>query len=151
LAAGRRIAERLEAAAVVTAGGRGCAVVLDGTTTEIDAHAVEVLDTVGAGDAFCGALGAWLSAGSGLVEAATYANAAGALAVTQLGAEPAMPAAQQIRQLVETTGAVRSTRPVVAALTEDERDRFAGDEYLVGGSDTLELVVDPAGTCRGEQ
>ena len=58
-----------------------------------------VVDTVGAGDAFCGVLGAWLNAGAALPEAVVHANAAGALAVTRAGAELAMPHRQSIVDL----------------------------------------------------
>jgi ribokinase len=47
----------------------------------------EVLDTTGAGDAFCGALGAALVAGLSRREALEAALAAGARAVTHLGAQ----------------------------------------------------------------
>ena len=64
------------------------------------AHDVDVVDTVGAGDAFCGALGARLAAGASLREATVYANAAAALSVTKAGAEPSMPTAQEIEALL---------------------------------------------------
>jgi ribokinase len=47
----------------------------------------EVLDTTGAGDAFCGALSAALAAGAGRSEALQAALAAGADAVRHLGAQ----------------------------------------------------------------
>ena len=55
------------------------------------AHAVaadEVLDTTGAGDAFCGALAAALAGGAGREEALDAALAAGAEAVRHVGAQP---------------------------------------------------------------
>lgn len=48
----------------------------------------DVLDTTGAGDAFCGALAAALAAGRGRNEALEAALAAGADAVRHLGAQP---------------------------------------------------------------
>ena len=59
-----------------------------------------VVDTVGAGDAFCGTLGAHLAAGRPLRDAVVYANAAGALAVTRSGAEPSMPTAAAVAELL---------------------------------------------------
>jgi ribokinase len=107
--------ERLGVPVVMTLGGQGCVVVAADTSFEISAHSVPVVDTVGAGDAFCGALGAWLNAGASLREAVVYANAAGALAVTRAGAEPAMPKRQVIIELAEANGQL-----VVAA---PDRDR----------------------------
>jgi ribokinase len=48
----------------------------------------EVIDTTGAGDAFCGALCAAMVAGAGRREAVQAALAAGADAVRHLGAQP---------------------------------------------------------------
>lgn len=48
----------------------------------------EVVDTTGAGDAFCGALAAALAAGAGRSEAVARAQHAGALAVQRAGAQP---------------------------------------------------------------
>ena len=61
---------------------------------------VDSVDTVGAGDAFCGALAARLAAGDGLERAMTYANAAGALATTRPGAGPAMPTRTAVEALL---------------------------------------------------
>lgn len=63
-------------------------------------YPMTVRDTVGAGDAFCGALAARIAAGASLIDAARYANAAGALATTVPGAVPAMPHDATIRALL---------------------------------------------------
>ena len=52
---------------------------------------MDVLDTTGAGDAYCGSLAASLAEGKKIEDAVYIANAAGALAVTKMGAEPSMP------------------------------------------------------------
>jgi ribokinase len=101
LEAATRLRRDLSTDVVVTVGGAGTWVVDDGTPELLPAHAVEVVDTVGAGDAFCGALGARLAAGASLREAAAFANAAAAVAVTTRGAEPAMPTAAAVRRLLQ--------------------------------------------------
>jgi ribokinase len=60
---------------------------------------VAAVDTTGAGDAFNAALAVALSEGRSLTEAGRWAVAAGALCVSRAGAQPSMPA----RQEVETT------------------------------------------------
>ena len=58
------------------------------------------MTTVGAGDAFNGALAASLAVGLSLVEAATRANAAAAIAVTKPGAQGALPSRAEIDRMV---------------------------------------------------
>ena len=88
-----------------------------GGLVSVPAHPVDVVDTVGAGDAFCGALGHWLSLGATMVDAVVHANAAGALAVTRPGAEPSMPAIDSIVRLV-------ASRPVSASEPAGKQDRM---------------------------
>jgi len=57
---------------------------------------VDVVDTTGAGDAFCGSLAARLAAGDDLRMAVEWAVAAGALAATVAGAVPSLPWSEAI-------------------------------------------------------
>lgn len=78
---------------VVTLGSRG-AFVLDRVgdrAIRVGPHQVATVDTVGAGDAFCGSLAASLASGADLVEAVRLANAAGALSTTVNGAADSAP------------------------------------------------------------
>ncbi len=89
------------------AGGAG-AVVLDRSNGDdrclrILPHRVQAIDTVGAGDAFCGALAAGLAAGRTLAAAARVANAAGALATTVTGAATAMPTTAATAELLDSS------------------------------------------------
>ncbi|HEY3559116.1 MAG TPA: ribokinase [Kribbella sp.] len=90
----RKLAEDWDLrACVVTLGSRG-AFVLDranGFEERIAAHQVDTIDTVGAGDAFCGSLAASLAHGAELVDAVRLANAAGALSTTVNGAADSAP------------------------------------------------------------
>ena len=91
---------RTGAAVVLTLGAAGALVFDELGLTRLPAHAVAVVDTVGAGDAFCGALGAALAAGHDLRAAVVRGNAAGALATTRHGAEPSMPTAAAVDALL---------------------------------------------------
>ena len=77
---------------VVTLGARGCLLrTNDGRIVKLAAHRVEALEAVAAGDAFNGALAVALAEGRVLSEAASWANAAAALAVTRIGAQSSLP------------------------------------------------------------
>ena len=78
--------EALPASVVVTFGAAGAAWDGDQLTGPV-VDGDEVLDTTGAGDAFCGALSAALAAGSSRREALLAGLAAGAEAVRHLGAQ----------------------------------------------------------------
>jgi len=86
---------------ILTLGARGCLVSQPEGWARLSAHAVSVLDTTGAGDAFVGAFAAgYVKSGGDLLAAARYGNAAAGLAVTKFGTAPAMPRAAQIARLL---------------------------------------------------
>jgi ribokinase len=57
----------------------------------MNAFRVKVMDTTAAGDAFLGALATSLAENKPIREALKFANGAGALATTKLGAQPSLP------------------------------------------------------------
>ncbi len=82
---------------IVTQGPAG-ALLVDGDRRERFAGvlAPHVVDTTGAGDAFCGVLAAWLAEGHTLDEAIVAANVAGALSAAAPGAREGMPRREAI-------------------------------------------------------
>lgn len=105
----RRAAEALRArmvdtantAVVLTLGAQGALMLTATTSEQVSALPVEPVDTTGAGDAFCGALATALGSGETLRAAVEFANAAGAAAVTVIGATPSMPTRAKIERLLE--------------------------------------------------
>ena len=88
------------AAMIVTMGSQGCALYQkDKLTKTITGWAMQVVDTIGAGDTFTGALAAAIARGESLEQAAESANAAAALSVTGCGAIAAMPTLAQSQAL----------------------------------------------------
>ena len=79
------------AVSIVTLGEQGAIVAAQGERFYVPAFAVTAVDSVGAGDAFCGALAVALCERMELAEAVRFANAAGALAVTRAGAAASLP------------------------------------------------------------
>lgn len=65
------------------------------------AFAANAIDTVAAGDAFNGALGAALAEGRSLQQAVAWGAAAGAIAVTRFGAQSAMPSRTELMKFLE--------------------------------------------------
>jgi ribokinase len=81
---------------IVTLGGDGAmAATRDGFIT-VPAVPITPVDTVGAGDTFCGYLGAALDAGHDLESAMRRASAAGSLACLKPGAQPSIPSKAEV-------------------------------------------------------
>ncbi|WP_329165033.1 5-dehydro-2-deoxygluconokinase [Streptomyces sp. NBC_01717] len=103
----RACAEALLAAgvelAVVKQGPKGVlAVHRDGTEAEVPPHPVEVVNGLGAGDAFGGALCHGLLSGWDLTAIMRYANAAGALVASRLACSSAMPTTAEVDALLSS-------------------------------------------------
>jgi 5-dehydro-2-deoxygluconokinase len=85
---------------VLKRGERGATVYDEGEETDVPGFPVEVVNGLGAGDAFAAALGHSLLQGFTLAEAARRGNVAGALVASRLACSEAMP------RLVEIEGAL---------------------------------------------
>ena len=96
LAAAQCLHELGPAIVVITLGSDGVFFLYQGAASWAPAYSVKVVDTTGAGDAFCGGLAVALASGKGLGESVNYANACGALACTVLGAAPSMPSEDEV-------------------------------------------------------
>jgi ribokinase len=89
---------------VITLGGQG-AVASDGTGTWWQpAFPASIVDTTGAGDAFCGALAQSLAAGHDLRHAVRRGCAAGAIAAGRLGAQTALPTGEELAAFLAAWG-----------------------------------------------
>jgi ribokinase len=87
---------------IVTLGAEGALIWVDGSMELLPTIPVDVVDTTGAGDAFCGAFATFYSESGEPVSAARKALVAGSLSVTRAGAQPSMPMLAEIdRALAE--------------------------------------------------
>jgi ribokinase len=86
---------------IVTLGVRGAYVASPAFRQLVPGFKVDQVDTTAAGDTFNGALALALAEGMPLVDAVRFANAAAALSVTRLGAQPSAPRRGEIQQLVQ--------------------------------------------------
>jgi ribokinase len=89
---------------IVTLGRGGAALADSSGEMEFPGYAVTVEDTIGAGDAFAGAVAAALTRGLNLREAVWLGNAAGALAVGRKGAYDAAPTLEETELLASSGG-----------------------------------------------
>jgi ribokinase len=108
-----RAAEKLLATGVetviLTLGARGVFVATASTRELVPGFQVKAVDTTGAGDVFNGALAVALGEGRPLLEAVRFANAAAAISVTRLGAQPSAPKRAEIELLLARPS--QSARP----------------------------------------
>ena len=81
---------------IVTLGSEGVIAASPQGDFAVPALKITPVDTVGAGDTFCGYLGAGLDAGLPLEQALRRAAAAGSLACLKPGAQPAIPHAKEV-------------------------------------------------------
>lgn len=85
---------------IVTLGKQGALLVTQEDCELISGFAVEAVDTTAAGDTFNGALALALGEGMEMKEAIRFANAAAALSVTKLGAQPSAPSRAEIEEML---------------------------------------------------
>ena len=85
---------------VVKMGADGALLVTDGNAVHVPPFEIDAVDSTGAGDAFTAGLAVALAEGAGDAEAVRFANAAGAAAVTVLGAIPSMPERSAVQRLL---------------------------------------------------
>jgi len=83
---------------VLKRGERGVTIYEDGDETDVPGHPVEVVNGLGAGDAFAAALGHGLLQGLSLAESARRGNVAGAIVAAQLACSEAMPRLEQLEE-----------------------------------------------------
>jgi ribokinase len=100
--AARALVARGAGCAIITRGGRGSVWATAVSTGTSSPFPVSPVDTVAAGDAFCGGLTSALAEGLELHVALRWASAAGALATTIKGAVPSLPTREAVQELVDS-------------------------------------------------
>jgi ribokinase len=99
--AAQALLARGASAVLVTLGARGCRLWrTDAAPLSVAGRPMAVVDTIGAGDTFTGALAAALARGEPLEHAMQWANAAAALSVTGRGAIAGMPTRDRVDALL---------------------------------------------------
>ena len=100
--AAKSLLEKGAGAIVLTLGSRGALLISENQPAIISTpYKVNVVDTTAAGDSFVAALSVGIVEGLPLENALRQATAAGALAVTKIGAQPGMPTKKEVNELME--------------------------------------------------
>jgi ribokinase len=86
---------------IITLGAKGAYVKSGQMTGMVAGFKVKAVDSTAAGDVFNGALAVAIAEGKAMDAAILFANAAAALSVTKLGAQPSAPTRREIDRLVK--------------------------------------------------
>ncbi len=92
---------------LITLGPRGAFLATKGIRELVRGFSVRAVDSTGAGDVFCGALAVALSEDRQMRDAVAFANAAAAISVTRLGAQPSIPRRREIEKFLSTAPQTR--------------------------------------------
>lgn len=95
-AAALRLRESGPRGVIVKLGQAGCYVSAPDADAAVEGFVVNAVDTTAAGDTFNGALAMALAEGKPILEAAAFANAAGAISVTRAGAQSSIPSREEV-------------------------------------------------------
>ena len=95
-----KISKSFSAIPIITLGEMGAVFVDKGETHAEQARSVVAVDSVGAGDAFSGALAVGISEGMTLTEAVRFASFAGSICVQRRGAQVSMPIREEVDALL---------------------------------------------------
>ena len=83
---------------IVTLGSDGSLVYDGAMFMRVEALKVNAVDTTAAGDTYNGVLASVLAEGRSIIDAVGEANAAAAISVTRMGAQPAAPTREEVKQ-----------------------------------------------------
>ena len=99
--AAKHLLEESVPTVVLTLGDQGALLATAEDIQLVPSYSVKAVDATAAGDAFCGTLAVSVARGDSWESAVNFANAAGALTVTKLGAAPSIPTREQVIELIE--------------------------------------------------
>ena len=100
----RAARDRVSGVLALKRGIRGCTLWVDGERVEGAPYPVEVVNVLGAGDAFASGFFKGLISGWDWTRTARFANAVGAIVVTRHGCSPDMPTVEEVESFIEKQG-----------------------------------------------
>lgn len=100
--AAKALLDRGVSVVIITLGSKGALLKTRALTKVVPGFKVKAVDATAAGDVFNGSLAVALAEGKSLEQAVRFANAAAALSVTKLGAQPSVPRREEIERMLNT-------------------------------------------------
>ncbi|MBC8233586.1 ribokinase [bacterium] len=100
--AGRELLKYGISHVILTLGSLGAMLVNSEKSVRLPTKQVDVVDTTAAGDVFNGVFAYAIAQGENIEDAIRYANAAATLSVTQMGAQPSIPTADDVLNFIST-------------------------------------------------
>jgi ribokinase len=104
----RALVKQGAAGVILKRGARGAYLLAKGIEQQLDAPAVNAVDTTAAGDCFNGAFAVGLMLGKSPGESVQFAIAAASISVTRPGAQPSMPTLAEVQKMLHGSAAIRS-------------------------------------------
>ncbi|MEQ7799326.1 ribokinase [Pedobacter sp. ASV1-7] len=92
----KKLQEKGVGIVIITLGENGCYVLSEDVDQYFRGYRVDVVDTTGAGDTFCGSFTSKYMECNELVKSVEFALASSAIAVTKLGAQTAIPVKEEV-------------------------------------------------------
>ena len=93
---------------VITLGSQGVYMKNKRKTIQLPGYKVNAIDTIAAGDTFCGALAVVCAQREIEQEALNFANAAAAIAVTRSGAQPSIPTLDEVHTFITSMNSLKT-------------------------------------------
>ena len=99
---GKELSKKFKLTVIMTLGSKGTMCIQDEEVSYVSTLKIQPVDTIGAGDAFCGYFAAGIDHGLSLEESLKRGSIAGALTCTKVGAQSALPYAAEIEPYLES-------------------------------------------------
>ncbi len=135
---------------VVVDGEYGTRTIMISEPIDLPCKSDPVVDAVGAGDAFCGSLAAYLSGGMTLERAASMACGFASMSVRKRGAQESYPRAEDLPDCLRIEGANAHTTTTTTTTTTTEDDGGTVSEYAEIRTTTTTTTDDNDGIISGD-
>lgn len=141
---------------IITMGKEGTLLVNNHGATVFHRYGVDVVDTIGGGDAFVGAIAVKIAEGNFVIDAIDYGNAAGALVTMKIGAQEGLPTKEELDKFIaekkkDNHGKVYKNYSATIKMLEEKSNKIrvniikmlgcAGSGHLGGSLSAADIIA----------